>query len=273
MSDTATFHDRVYEYLTRAPGQPIDGIDLAKIGGVYAWRTRVSEVRRRLEREGRGTIIWRDERQPNGTRRSLYTFLPIPKSSGQLSLLVLLVFLVAQPALATPITYQWAYTANTGSAPSFTFAFSVPSPITTTGLFALPETVWFDTGTAAGLQAFTHAGTNQLGWWIFGTAESASISDGGGGILASMGCHYLHGPCMAFVPDAEGWSGLTWGQTLWSADAALVARLDGRMTLAIWDAPAEPLARAVAPVPEDASGAWMLLVALGGLAVARKAGT
>ena len=78
MTETASFHQRIYDLLTAHPGVPFDGIGLARIGGVYAWRTRVSEVRKRLEREGRGTIRWQDRRLENGQRRSLYTFIPAP---------------------------------------------------------------------------------------------------------------------------------------------------------------------------------------------------
>lgn len=41
----ATFRDRLAAYLMARPGIYIDGLELAKVGGVYGWRTRVSECR------------------------------------------------------------------------------------------------------------------------------------------------------------------------------------------------------------------------------------
>lgn len=48
------------ELLFRArPGQWISAADeLATVGGALAWRTRVSDVRRRFEADGLGTIEW-----------------------------------------------------------------------------------------------------------------------------------------------------------------------------------------------------------------------
>ena len=42
-----TLTDRVAAYLTARPGEWIDGRELATIGGAYAWRSRVSDARRR----------------------------------------------------------------------------------------------------------------------------------------------------------------------------------------------------------------------------------
>lgn len=41
-----TFRDRVAEYFRAHEGEWIDGMTLAQLGGVYAWRTRISECRK-----------------------------------------------------------------------------------------------------------------------------------------------------------------------------------------------------------------------------------
>lgn len=44
----STYRDIVAAYLTARRGQWVSGMDLAKIGGAYAWRTRVSDCRTQL---------------------------------------------------------------------------------------------------------------------------------------------------------------------------------------------------------------------------------
>ena len=44
--DTATFTGRVAAYFQARPNQWIDGRELAKVGGAYAWRSRVSDCRK-----------------------------------------------------------------------------------------------------------------------------------------------------------------------------------------------------------------------------------
>jgi hypothetical protein len=56
MSDRHSFTQAVYDYLTARPGVWVNAVTLERIGGRCAWRTRVSEVRRQLHREGSGTI-------------------------------------------------------------------------------------------------------------------------------------------------------------------------------------------------------------------------
>jgi hypothetical protein len=56
MSDRHSFTQAVYDYLTARPGVWVNAVTLERIGGRCAWRTRVSEVRRQLHREGKGTI-------------------------------------------------------------------------------------------------------------------------------------------------------------------------------------------------------------------------
>jgi len=64
--------DLVAAYFRARPGQWIDGLELAKVGGAYAWRTRVSECRKFF-----GMAIENDEtRQDDGSVRSLYRFVP-----------------------------------------------------------------------------------------------------------------------------------------------------------------------------------------------------
>ena len=47
MSDSAlTFTERVRDTFLARPGEWIDGLELERIGGRYAWRSRVSDARR-----------------------------------------------------------------------------------------------------------------------------------------------------------------------------------------------------------------------------------
>lgn len=63
-AETQTFRDRVAELFRSHAGQWLDGQQIAQIGGVYGWRTRVSECRRqlgmtidnRVRREGRRKV-------------------------------------------------------------------------------------------------------------------------------------------------------------------------------------------------------------------------
>ena len=69
---TLSYRDAVAHYFKAHPNQWIDGLELARIGGAYAWRTRVSECR------DLGMQIENDVRQmPNARRKvSLYRFVP-----------------------------------------------------------------------------------------------------------------------------------------------------------------------------------------------------
>jgi len=71
MSDLS-YRDAVAHYFKAHPDVWIDGLELARIGGAYAWRTRVSECR------DLGMVIENDVRQMPNTRRkvSLYRFVP-----------------------------------------------------------------------------------------------------------------------------------------------------------------------------------------------------
>jgi len=55
--------DRVIAYLSERENRWIDGLDLASVGGSYAWRSRVSDARQRgyrienrLRKEGSRTV-------------------------------------------------------------------------------------------------------------------------------------------------------------------------------------------------------------------------
>ena len=68
-----SYRDAVAHYFKAHPGQWIDGLELARIGGAYAWRTRVSECHRQL-----GMDIENEVRQMPNTRRkvSVYRYRP-----------------------------------------------------------------------------------------------------------------------------------------------------------------------------------------------------
>ena len=68
------YRDAVAAYFKAHPGEWIDGLELARIGGAYAWRTRVSECRREL---GMNIPKPRLRRMPNSQRKvSEYRYLP-----------------------------------------------------------------------------------------------------------------------------------------------------------------------------------------------------
>jgi len=46
VSDSATYTERVRDTFLARPGEWIDGLELERIGGRYAWRSRISDVRR-----------------------------------------------------------------------------------------------------------------------------------------------------------------------------------------------------------------------------------
>ena len=62
---------RLAEYLTERPNQWIDGRELAQIAGAYAWRSRVSDARRKF-----AMVIENRERKVNGYTVSEYRYLP-----------------------------------------------------------------------------------------------------------------------------------------------------------------------------------------------------
>lgn len=64
---------RVAQHLLSRPGTWVDAHDLLQIGGFAAWRTRISECRRELERQGLGTIQ-NEQRREGRYRASFYRY-------------------------------------------------------------------------------------------------------------------------------------------------------------------------------------------------------
>ena len=54
--------DRLRAFFLARPGQWVNAVELEPVAGRQAWRTRVSELRRQLERGGLGTIENRQRR-------------------------------------------------------------------------------------------------------------------------------------------------------------------------------------------------------------------
>lgn len=68
-----TYRDAVAAYFKAHPGDEIDGLELASIGGAYAWRTRVSECREQLGMRIENVV----RRVPNSKRKvSVYRYVP-----------------------------------------------------------------------------------------------------------------------------------------------------------------------------------------------------
>ena len=66
-----TLVDRMLTCFVRRPGEWIDVADLAAVGGLGGWRTRVSDVRHRGVRIEQRLIRW-----PDGRNRSQYRYVP-----------------------------------------------------------------------------------------------------------------------------------------------------------------------------------------------------
>jgi hypothetical protein len=47
-SEPDTYVEAVADFFRRRPGQWIDGLTLASVGGAYAWRSRVSDCRQKF---------------------------------------------------------------------------------------------------------------------------------------------------------------------------------------------------------------------------------
>jgi hypothetical protein len=77
----ATFTERVAAYLLTRAGEWVDGRELATVGGAYAWRSRVSDARRRY-----GLVVQnRVRRVRDGERRFTVSEYRVP-ARGQQSL-------------------------------------------------------------------------------------------------------------------------------------------------------------------------------------------
>ena len=65
-----SFTQAVADYLTARPGQWIDGLELAKVAGSYAWRSRVSDCRKL------GMVVQNRQRKVGRRVISEYRFVP-----------------------------------------------------------------------------------------------------------------------------------------------------------------------------------------------------
>jgi len=73
MSETRTFRDAVASHFILHRGEWIDGMDLAGIGGLYAWRSRISECRTQL-------AMCIENRQRKVGRRTVSEYRYVPAS-------------------------------------------------------------------------------------------------------------------------------------------------------------------------------------------------
>ena len=69
---TLSYRDRLAAYLRARPGQWLDGLELAREAGAYAWRTRLSECRTQLGM----TVENRERKTPSGVTKSEYRYTP-----------------------------------------------------------------------------------------------------------------------------------------------------------------------------------------------------
>jgi hypothetical protein len=81
VSDRLSFRDRVAHFFKGHPGEWVSAYQLAKIGGLYAWRTRVSDCRTELQM----VIENRVRRSVHGEAISEYRYVPAadPAPLGQ----------------------------------------------------------------------------------------------------------------------------------------------------------------------------------------------
>jgi hypothetical protein len=71
MSERVTYCDRLAELFTSRPGEWIDGMELARTAGIYAWRSRASDIRRR------GMTIENRQRREGQRTVSEYRYVPL----------------------------------------------------------------------------------------------------------------------------------------------------------------------------------------------------
>lgn len=69
----ASNRERIERYLLAHPGEWVPAAVLAELGGWLAFRTRISDVRIKLQTAGRGDIEWNKQ-----SRASAYRFVPQP---------------------------------------------------------------------------------------------------------------------------------------------------------------------------------------------------
>ena len=70
-AEPASFTDKLEAFFLQHIDEPIDGMVLAKIAGQYAWRSRVSDLRRRMAPRG-FTIENIQTRRPDKSVKSCY---------------------------------------------------------------------------------------------------------------------------------------------------------------------------------------------------------
>jgi len=77
---TLTFRDSLAQFFRDRPGQWIDGMVLANVGGCYAYRTRISDLRTQL-----GMQIENRQRRVGRRVVSEYRFVPPVRQADLLS--------------------------------------------------------------------------------------------------------------------------------------------------------------------------------------------
>jgi hypothetical protein len=70
-TESASFNDQLEAFFLEHIGELIDGMVLMKVAGGYAWRSRVSDVRRRMAPRG-FTIENIQTRRPDKSVKSCY---------------------------------------------------------------------------------------------------------------------------------------------------------------------------------------------------------
>lgn len=78
-----SYTDDVLRYFTDKPGEFCDGLSIARIGGAYAWRSRIADARRRLKAAGQGDIVNVQIKLADGRTQSLYSYQPAPLPEQQ----------------------------------------------------------------------------------------------------------------------------------------------------------------------------------------------
>ena len=70
-----SFTERVFAYFRARPGEWVSTLELEREGGRQAWRTRVSDVRKLLDKQDLGTIENETLHHPSGVV-SRYRYVP-----------------------------------------------------------------------------------------------------------------------------------------------------------------------------------------------------
>lgn len=79
---TASLTDRLAKYLRDRPLVWLDGRELSAVGGFYAFRTRISEVRRRFDMTIENRQMRRLKADGTVFVSSEYRYVPAPASEG-----------------------------------------------------------------------------------------------------------------------------------------------------------------------------------------------